>query len=65
MTSTIYNQAFHDMIRGKKRIDPIELKEVYDVGSDSYIFTVGFNKDYTTALEKEKRRCTRGTNEIK
>ena len=53
MTSTIYNQAFHDMIRGKKRIDPIALKEGYDEGSDSYMIPVGFNKDYTTALEKE------------
>lgn len=53
MTSTIYNQAFHDMIRGKKRIDPIALKEGYDEGSDSYMIPIGFNKDYTAALEKE------------
>ena len=52
MTSTIYNQAFHDMIRGKKRIDPIALKEGYDEGSDSYMIPVAFNKDYTTALAK-------------
>lgn len=32
MTSTIYNQAFHDMIRGKKRIDPVALNEGYDSG---------------------------------
>ena len=53
MTSTIYNQAFHDMIRGKKRIDPIALKEGYDEGSDSYMIPIGFNKNYTAALEKE------------
>ena len=53
MTNTIYNQAFHDMIRGKKRIDPIALKEGYDEGSDSYMIPVGFNKDYTATLEKE------------
>lgn len=53
MTSTIYNQAFHDMIRGKKRIDPVALNEGYDSGSDSYIIPVGFSKDYTAALAKE------------
>ena len=52
MTSTIYNQAFHDMIRGKKRIDPVALNEGYDSGSDSYIIPVGFSKDYTAALAK-------------
>lgn len=41
------------MIRGKKRIDPLTLKEGYDEGSDSYMIPVGFNKDYTAALEKE------------
>ena len=53
MTSTIYNQAFHDMIRGKKHIDPVALNEGYDSGSDSYIIPVGFSKDYTAALAKE------------
>lgn len=53
MTSTIYNQAFHDMIRGKKRIDSVALNEGYDSGSDSYMIPVGFNKDYTAALAKE------------
>lgn len=53
MTSTIYNQAFHDMIRGKKRIDPVALNEGYDSGSASYMIPVGFNKDYTAALAKE------------
>ena len=43
MTSTIYNQAFHDMIRGKKRIDPIALKEGYDEGSDSYMIETVIN----------------------
>lgn len=53
MTSTIYNQAFHDMIRGKKRIDPVALNVGYDSGSDSYMIPVGFNKDCTAALAKE------------
>ena len=53
MTSTIYNQAFLDMIRGKKRIDPVALNEGYDSGSASYMIPVGFNKDYTAALAKE------------
>lgn len=53
MTSTTYNQGFHDMIRGKKRIDPVALNEGYDSGSNSYIIPVGFSKDYTAALAKE------------
>lgn len=53
MTSTIYNQAFHDMIRGKKRIDPIALKEGYDEGSDSYMIPVDSTKIILLLLKRK------------
>ncbi len=52
-TSTIYNYAFSNALRGRKHTTITELKEGYVNDTESYRFPKGFDGDYTKALAKE------------